>query len=100
MGDETIVFRMAPGGGKTLGDEQRLLDLLLKSDKVSFDIDRDVHREWIPPYGPDDFQLESGCERCCIRFDNGIAYFLNRDNMMRIYNQYTELKEDKNNGHR
>ena len=100
MGDETIVFRMAPGGGKTLGDEQRLLDLLLKSDKVSFDIDREVHREWIPPYGPDDFQLKSGCESCCIRFDNGIAYFLNRDNMMRIYNQYTELTEDKNNGYR
>lgn len=100
MVEDNIVFEMTPGGVKTAEDEQRLLSLLVKADEVNFISERDIDEEWIPPYGPDDFQLKQGREIYYVKFDNDIAYFLDKRQMMRMFNRYIELTGDKKNGYR
>lgn len=100
MIEDNIVFEMIPSGVKTAEDEQRLLALLVKADEVNFGSERDVDEEWIPPYGPDDFQLKPGQEIYYVKFDNDIAYFLDKPQMMRMLNRYIELTEDRKNGYK
>lgn len=98
MIEDDIVFGIAPRGGKTAEYEQKLLALLLKANEVSFNSEREVHKEWWPPYCPNDFKYTPGQEIYYVKFDNGIAYFLDKRQMMRMLNRYNELTEDKKNG--
>ena len=100
MIEDDIVFGITPSGGKTLEYEQKLLALLVKADEVSFNSERVVDEEWQPPYGPDDFYLKPGREIYYVKFDNGIAYFLDKHQMMRMLNRYIELTGDEKNGYR
>lgn len=100
MIEDNIVFGIAPRAGKTLEYEQKLLALLVKADEVSFNSEREAHKEWWPPYCPSDFQYKPGREIYYVTFDNGIAYFLDKHQMMRMLNRYIELTGDKKNGYR
>ena len=55
----------------------------------------DIHSHLL--YGIDDFVWQAGGQSCCyIKFDNKKCYFLQKEDMIRVYDKYIEIRDGLN----
>lgn len=48
---------------------EKIINRMVNSKEVTANVSRDMHKEWFPPYGPDDFELISTNFRIYIQLD-------------------------------
>lgn len=75
--------------------EDKLIKMMLNCKDVMAVEERDPPSQlYIPPYGIDDFVWQDGGQsRCYIKFDNKECYFLQKEDMIRVYDKYIEIRD-------
>lgn len=75
--------------------EDKLIKMMLNcKDVVAVEEREPPSRFYIPPYGIDDFVWKAGGQSCCyIKFDDKKCYFLQKEDMIRIYDKYIKIRD-------
>ena len=78
--------------------EDNLIKMMLDcKDVVAVEEREPPSRLDIPPYGIDDFVWQPSGQSCCyIKFDNKKCYFLQKEDMIRVYDKYIEIRDGLN----
>lgn len=91
---DKIAYFSSPGCGRTWKIKQQILRKMLEADKVNCHEERKMlggHRD--PQYYG--FTPVEGYQSTYyITMDNGVAYFLTKEQMMEVWNKYLELKDE------
>lgn len=78
--------------------EDKLIKKMLNcKDVMAVEERKPPSRLYIPPYGIDDFVWKAGGQsRCYIKFDDKECHFLQKEDMIRIYDKYIEIRDGLN----
>lgn len=78
--------------------EDDLIKMMLYcKDVIAVEEREPPSRLYIPPYGIDDFVWKPGGQsRCYIKFDDKKCHFLQKEDMIRIYDKYIEIRDGLN----
>ena len=90
---DKIAYFSSPGCGRTWKIKQQILKKMLEADEVACHEERKLIGGGREPQKYCDFTpIDGYIPTYYITMDNGIAYFLNKEQMMEVWEKYEELK--------
>lgn len=92
---DKIPYFSSPGCSRTWKIKQQILRKMLEADKVNCHEERKIIGGGRDPQKYCDFKpIDGYIPTYYITMDDGVAYFLTKEQMMEVWNKYLELKDE------